>query len=257
MASKASLFFVSRGRFGARDAPRHSHATCEVVVYIKGRGTLTIGDATLPFQEGTVCFFPPGVSHRESSSVGYESYWVQFPATKNTPTETKVIQDAGHAPIRKILDLLFHEFQLDPDHTGSVFDHLLQALIGTLLPSVSDVPLQAEMHRLRDLMINHIGDPEFNLENALAKLPFSRALAYRKFRKAFHQTPSRFLSERRMMHARNLLEIPDLSIRDIASQAGYPDPLYFSKAFRKQFGDSPRGYRQRKQLIFKKANAQK
>lgn len=248
MASPRSLFFVSRGRFGARDAQRHSHATCEVVVYTKGQGTLTIGEATIPFREGTVSYFPPGVSHRESSSVGYESFWVQFPAAKTTPKEPKVFQDAGHGPIRKILDLLFHEFQLDPDHTGPVFDHLLQALIGTLVPSVGETPLQAEMHHLRDLMINHIGDPDFNLENALAKLPFSRALAYRKFRKAFHQTPSRFLSERRMMHARNLLEIPDLSIRDVASQTGYPDPLYFSKVFRKEFGDSPRDYRRRKKI---------
>src|SRR5690606_34226151 len=43
--------------------------------------------------------------------------------------------------------------------------------------------------------------------------------------------------------ARTLLRERTLSISDVAARVGYRDPLYFSKVFRRRFGQSPANWR--------------
>ena len=40
-----------------------------------------------------------------------------------------------------------------------------------------------------------------------------------------------------------LLDSSELSVKAIAAELGYPDPLYFSRLFSKTMGLSPRAYR--------------
>lgn len=59
-------------------------------------------------------------------------------------------------------------------------------------------------------------------------------------------TVCRYIQRLRLERASLLLREPALrhkSITDIAMDIGYPDPTHFSKAFRKQFGQSPREYK--------------
>ena len=54
----------------------------------------------------------------------------------------------------------------------------------------------------------------------------------------------RLQNSRRLEHARGLLLGTDWSVEQVASCCGYEDPFYFSRCFRKEFGLSPRKYRQ-------------
>lgn len=60
------------------------------------------------------------------------------------------------------------------------------------------------------------------------------------------QTFSRFVEEERLKRAFTLLTDPDragMSISDIAAEVGYVEHSSFSRAFRRRFGDTPRGVR--------------
>ena len=52
-----------------------------------------------------------------------------------------------------------------------------------------------------------------------------------------------YLLEFRMHKAANLLVGTNLSVKEIANNVGYTDQLVFSKAFKRQFGLSPKNYR--------------
>jgi AraC-like DNA-binding protein len=66
----------------------------------------------------------------------------------------------------------------------------------------------------------------------------------RQFLAAFHVTPQRFLRKLRLRLASRALMYTDESLAGIASQCGFADQSHFSREFRRQFGRTPREYRE-------------
>jgi AraC family transcriptional activator of pobA len=52
------------------------------------------------------------------------------------------------------------------------------------------------------------------------------------------------ITDRRMLEAARLLRFTDLSVGEIAFRAGFGDPLYFSRAFKRRYGEAPMAYRE-------------
>ena len=50
-------------------------------------------------------------------------------------------------------------------------------------------------------------------------------------------------SDLKMEQACQLLDSTELSVKGVAAELGYDDPLYFSRQFSKTVGLSPRAYR--------------
>lgn len=65
----------------------------------------------------------------------------------------------------------------------------------------------------------------------------------RMFHKFCGKSPMDYITEMRMELAKNLLEATFLSVKEISARVGYNDSLYFSTAFRKYTGMSPRNFR--------------
>lgn len=68
---------------------------------------------------------------------------------------------------------------------------------------------------------------------------------YPIFRRAFGVSPMAYVNHHRLTVAADLLLTTELPIRQISAVVGIADPYYFSRAFRKTFGRSPRNYRAR------------
>ena len=66
----------------------------------------------------------------------------------------------------------------------------------------------------------------------------------RQFRAAFHLTPQRFLRKLRLRLASRALMYTDESLAEIALKCGFADQSHFSREFRRQFGHTPREYRE-------------
>ena len=64
----------------------------------------------------------------------------------------------------------------------------------------------------------------------------------------FHQelgvSPWEYLNRYRVGRAKELLRATDLPITEVAARVGFDDSAYFSRVFRREVGQSPRGYRQ-------------
>ena len=74
-------------------------------------------------------------------------------------------------------------------------------------------------------------------------LHLSRSYLRALFAKYCHQSLQAYIISCRMEYAASLLRYSKMTITEVASMAGYRDPLQFSKAFSKHMGASPRAYR--------------
>src|SRR5207342_774102 len=66
----------------------------------------------------------------------------------------------------------------------------------------------------------------------------------RQFRAAFHLTPQKFLRKLRLRIASRAMMYTDDSLSEIALKCGFADQSHFSREFRRQFGRTPREYRE-------------
>jgi AraC family transcriptional activator of pobA len=53
------------------------------------------------------------------------------------------------------------------------------------------------------------------------------------------------ITDRRMLEAARLLRFTDLTVGEVAFRAGFGDQLYFSRAFKRRYGEAPMAYRER------------
>ena len=90
-----------------------------------------------------------------------------------------------------------------------------------------------------------------NYSRRISRLAVARAVGVsedylgRIFRQELGISPVEYLNRYRIKEARSLLIQGCASITDVAGQVGFDDPAYFSRAFRKLVGRSPRDYRKR------------
>jgi AraC family transcriptional activator of pobA len=67
--------------------------------------------------------------------------------------------------------------------------------------------------------------------------------------RALTQTTGRgtkeLITDRRMLEAARLLRFTNLTVGEVAFRAGYQDQLYFSRAFKRHYGEPPMTYRER------------
>jgi AraC-like DNA-binding protein/quercetin dioxygenase-like cupin family protein len=83
-----------------------------------------------------------------------------------------------------------------------------------------------------------------SIELMAETLGYNRAYLSKLFKRETGLTPVTFLLRLRLDKARHLLrERLDLTTAQIASSVGFQDPLYFSKQFHRQYGQSPSDYR--------------
>lgn len=86
-------------------------------------------------------------------------------------------------------------------------------------------------------------DSEITVDS-LARLAQMRVDVFIKaFRQAFHTTPYQFLLDRRIERAKFLLVTTSLSITEIGTAVGFPNPSHFATIFGRRVGATPRTYR--------------
>ncbi|WP_088006087.1 helix-turn-helix domain-containing protein [Indiicoccus explosivorum] len=90
----------------------------------------------------------------------------------------------------------------------------------------------------------HFADPDLSLEKVAEAAGRSPAYYSHLVVKRQGESFRRILMNRRIKEAKRLLITTDLSIGEVAEQAGFRNPSYFTRLFRTQTSMSPRQYRE-------------
>lgn len=93
-------------------------------------------------------------------------------------------------------------------------------------------------------MERNFDNPDFRLEDLADPLNMSYSNIYRKFQALTDKTLVDFMRTFRLKKAIPLLVKHNFTISEIAFQIGFNDPKYFSKCFKKEYGVTPKQYKQ-------------
>ena len=132
----------------------------------------------------------------------------------------------------EFLSLLQKAEQLHKSGEGG--ELLLLSTVYKLLATVSAIrqkkyaPSDARMHAAREYI-----DLHFQERDCMSRAVEQSKLSLRRFcdlfKQSFDVTPNRYLTLRKIQHAKSLLEMQSLTVTEIAELCGFSDVYYFSK----------------------------
>ncbi len=129
----------------------------------------------------------------------------------------------------KILELLAYEFE-QLGGTGS---------------SMKGAPLRADererMHHAAWLLSGNL-DSAPSMEQLAGTVGMCRTRFYECFRMVYGETPLEYLRRQRLENAKNFLLEGRMNVTEAAFAVGYSSSGYFSKDFKRYFGDLPKNY---------------
>ena len=133
---------------------------------------------------------------------------------------------------------------------------LLELKFKELILNIADNPRNEEllsyfctlMHEPRSISLQRIMMDNFcfNLKmGQYAKLSGRSLSAFKRdFQKLYNSSPGKWLLEKRLSHAKNLLGNMNKTINEVAFESGFENVSHFSRSFKKRFGIAPSAVKQ-------------
>jgi AraC-like DNA-binding protein len=120
---------------------------------------------------------------------------------------------------------------------------LVRANFGSMQPSEFVEALGDQRIRKALSLLHERPNDQWTIESLGQQVAMSRTALAQRFKSVLGQPMFHYLTAVRMQCAETLLELPDLSLHDVASRVGYKSEVSFTKAFRKATGLTPSAFR--------------
>ena len=111
---------------------------------------------------------------------------------------------------------------------------------------MGEVPLnkmdEAFLEKATQVVLSHIEDNEYNIDNMADDMNMSRSSLHRKVKGVTGMTPGEFIRAIKLKKAAELLREGGLRVNEVCSLVGMRSLSYFSKSFQKMFGVLPKDF---------------
>ncbi|UVI31641.1 AraC family transcriptional regulator [Paenibacillus spongiae] len=233
---------------------------------LSGRGTFTAAGKPYELHAGQTFLIRPEqlISYAAHETEPWRYRWIAFEgrqadrlASPFLQGEQQVVDTGGNRRIGVLYRSIERSFRLGgaDAHLRSVgYLHLLFAEFSSVLQEPADRAVRpGGDEELFQQVIRYLSTQyaePVSIERMAETLGYNRAYLSRLFKRRTGMTPVTFLLKLRVDKARLLLrERQELTIEQIAASAGFQDPLYFSKQFKRFYGQSPSDYREAMRLV--------
>jgi len=252
--------------------PPHTHTWFEFNYVLSGEMKTRFGNRLVTINEGEFYLIPPGVIHSHAYNVDkpHEGICIRW---RIRPVEGEMSvgdplydrlnslhqwKSGGYIDlygIKSILLKLFEDAQADTSPMA------VQLLLVKLLDSLTQVPnredtLTDDKFSSHDILVRKVEiyledyqGEDFNVNDLAASLHMSYGHLCRLYKQRTGMTLIQKMNQIRLDKAGMLLQnSPSMLIKEAAQRSGFPDIYYFSKAFKKYYGQTPAEYRKIKTI---------
>ena len=156
---------------------------------------------------------------------------------------------SGEGSVQEIYNI----FTLTSCQSIDDLDELLRRLcdrllIGETAPGDTVPEAEDEITQVVRYMEEHFSDPEMSITALADSLELSTTRFSLSFKEKTGMSPLEYLTLLRVEHAKEQLELTDLTIRDIGVRVGYYDSGSFIRRFKQVTGETPLQYRRGRSL---------
>ena len=229
-----------------------TNSTVGCIEYIvRGPGCVTVNDHTFYPVAGDTYFLPPGTTHHYHSDKKdpWEKIWVNVSGEMlEELMRLYQIGDTYHFPALDTSDLLqkiqYYAAHPDEKNLTEKCVSVLSALLFRMYKARHQKKEEGSspVRRMLDYINLHETDA-IRIEQLAAVCEKSPSQAERLFRKELGIPPYRYILNRKIELAKELLSETAMSVRDIAGYLSFEDEFYFSGLFRRKVGVPPSVYR--------------
>ena len=263
--------FVDLGLFQFgwdRCTPAHSFGPAARNHYLfhyilSGTGTLMADDSkgvtqtySIKSMQGFMIFPNQITTYVADKQLPWEYVWLEFDGLRvKSLLDTiglSLDKPVYHARNKNLREDMANEMLYISRHKDESPFHLIGHLylfLDYLLRSAADEQLE-HGSKLREFYIHealtyieHNFQNEITIEDIAGVCGLNRTYFGKIFKEALGKTPQEFLLNYRMLKAAELLKLTSLSIGDVGLAVGYANQMHFSRAFKNNYGISPREWR--------------
>jgi len=223
---------------------------------LSGEGELHMNGQTFRLGRGDGFYLSPRqvVHYIASESNPWEYRWVSFNGSQAQSTMNLTTVSDQNPVFHFDRDDRFARTMCeiyDCSHSGHVADFLLTGRLYLFMADFVSLfrnESHADFEASREYVSQALRFIEGNLqkgctvESLTRHLGLSRTYIYKIFMKHVGMSPTDYMANLRISHAKDLLRSSRCSVSEAALSVGYDDPFYFSKVFKKIVGKSPAAY---------------
>lgn len=242
----------------------HSHTFYEMIYCYSGNVQYLVGMQRYRLQRGDIVVVPPGISHRplflDQLTEPYHRsvFWISsefrehliqhFPELKRG-TEHYLFRTGGTQweNLSAFFQTAVQENERrEPGWQAVVIAQAELLCVGIARASVKIRPPQSEQRELLDEIILYIENnmtDKLSLGQTAQHFHVSESTVSQLFRKRMDVSFYRFVTQRRLIAAKNLIQT-GTSLEQTAAEVGFGDYSNFYRTFRREYGITPAAYRQ-------------
>jgi AraC-like DNA-binding protein len=232
---------------GVRAYPRRTtHEHWEMTILLGGHGRIVSGEACIEAAAPATFLIPPGLPHAELAEEQIDTIWIGLRGSRlaGCPAGEGILQ--ARTALSPDAEELWRHADRQLPLTGAELDARLATLWARFFAH-----RRSEAAPGKDLIDRAVDEIQRDCHLPLCvgelaqRYGYSEGHFHRQFKARTGTSPMRMITRLRLRRAHNALVHSTEPVEAIARSVGYGDPLYFSRLFRRTFGQSPSALRRR------------
>ena len=220
----------------------HKHKGYEIIIYLKGNGTLSTPQKDFCVSPGKIIIIPPDTLHSSNNCEGSDKIFISGDFNHLfSVTSPSVISDDSDCTGISIAKMIYRNRHSNPEYTSALVNAFAHFLLQNLK---CEKEIGITVKNIADKISENFYDSNLNLNSLLNSSGYAEDYIRSQFKAFTGNTPTEFLTKVRISHACYLINLykDSMSLYEISEKCGYTDYVYFSRRFKQVVGVSPKQY---------------